>query len=183
MQEEQASSVHEIMLGSLFSTMRCIMSALAEDMQLICKLSEARTAAAMLPGRIHNEISSMLREADGKMQSDTAAFMRAALKMYTMMEDDDAVFSYKSCSANSMHEMAAFVRSFVQNSVDVAITFPHLLLDEQRNIGIARDHCLLLANTLDAMVEEASSSSSSSSMSTAAAAAEAAGNKKRQRHH
>ena len=175
----------EMVLQATFSSMRCLMNTLSEDMQLICTLS---TTLQMLFAKDNIVIAesqpqssiicfNLLVQADEKMQADTAAFMRSALRMYNIMETgsdstDEGGFPYYRCPAHIMQEMASFVDDFVRSRVDPVILSPclnvaaihcssssitnqqQLAPDMMKNVGIARDHCLLLANTLRAMVHE-----------------------------
>ena len=165
----------ESLLNAIFANMRCMMQSLGEDMQLICLLSAiledidhhdqqqpSSPSSSSPPSTLFlkEEVSRMLEEADNKLQSNTASFMRSALLMYNMVEDGR--LPYKTCSAQSMQDTANFVHTFVQTRVDAAILCTSLASDKQRNIGIARDHCMLLANTLVAMAQEALLSSGAS---------------------
>jgi hypothetical protein len=154
------------------------MNILAEDMQLICTLS---TTLQMLFAKDNIVIAesksqssticcNMLVQADEKLQADTAAFMRSALQMYNLMEtsSDNEGFPYYLCPLHITQEMASFIDDFVRSRVDPVILSPCLNVaaihcrseqqqytpDIMKNVGIARDHCLLLASTLRAMVQE-----------------------------
>jgi hypothetical protein len=157
-QEPPASAMQAI-----FCCMRCHMNALAEDMQLLCKLmnnSFVPEPSSLFPSVCYD----MIVQADAKLQADTAAFMRTALYMYTIMEEGRHQFAYYRCPIHMIQEMVDFVDIFVATKVDPAIMgvpasiaiLGHQvqLPDVTKNLGITREHALLLANTLRAMLHE-----------------------------
>lgn len=155
----------EAALHSIFSAMKCCLQTLADDMQLSCTLlfaQEQQQQSMNLSPSTSAICYEMMVRADSKLQADTAAFMRLALYMYTIMEAEESGgggFAYYECPIHVMQEMVHFVDSFVVTKVDPAILSipsqtPPGTVDVLRNFGNVREQVLLLANTLRAMVRE-----------------------------
>lgn len=127
------SSISELQL--ILRTIKCYMQSLAADLALAPRVAS---------------VCAYERECAAKLESDAAGFMRLSLRMYNLIEGAREF----QCTSEDISSMAAFVHSFVRESIDVAIVCPRVLSYCGGSINVLREHTILLLNALHAISEE-----------------------------